>query len=155
MTKRQRCKACRKPRSVNQMKYRICLDCLPRWEKKNLAKNNLAKALQVAYTQLTKDSPVRACEICGHEPVSRRLSVDHNHETDDVRGLLCFHCNYALAWFRDDPIRLRRAAEYLTRTPLFVLDVKNGSIRSYAEVQQEVAVEVAALMAALPPSPKG
>lgn len=35
------------------------------------------------------------CYICGQpEPVKgRRLSVDHNHETGEIRGLLCSRCN--------------------------------------------------------------
>lgn len=35
------------------------------------------------------------CAICKrHESeFKRRLSVDHNHKTGKVRGLLCFQCN--------------------------------------------------------------
>lgn len=37
----------------------------------------------------------RVCYVCGlPEPVAgRRLSVDHNHETGEIRGLLCSRCN--------------------------------------------------------------
>lgn len=36
-----------------------------------------------------------ACDICKrHESAfTNRLSVDHNHKTKNIRGLLCFHCN--------------------------------------------------------------
>lgn len=35
------------------------------------------------------------CAICGkHERnFKKRLAVDHNHKTGNVRGLLCFYCN--------------------------------------------------------------
>lgn len=40
-----------------------------------------------------------ACAICGTIPTRRRLDVDHNHETGQVRGLLCMQCNTALGQF--------------------------------------------------------
>lgn len=41
------------------------------------------------------DSQENKCAICKRHETSfkRRLSVDHNHATGRVRGLLCFHCN--------------------------------------------------------------
>jgi len=35
------------------------------------------------------------CAICGKEEkeFKRRLNVDHNHKTGQVRGLLCYRCN--------------------------------------------------------------
>jgi hypothetical protein len=54
------------------------------------------------------------CLICKSPPKEgRRLSVDHDHETGLVRGLLCQPCNLGLGSFRDNPIRLMAALTYL------------------------------------------
>ncbi len=63
------------------------------------------------------------CAICKREEGSygrrgnhggiKRLAVDHNHETGEVRGLLCDDCNVALGSFGDDPLRIMRAIVYL------------------------------------------
>jgi ribosomal protein S8 len=58
-----------------------------------------------------------SCYIC-KEPetvTSRILSVDHDHETNKVRGLLCTNCNTALGKFKDNISFLKRAVEYLQR----------------------------------------
>lgn len=55
------------------------------------------------------------CAICGKTPEEngQRLSVDHNHETGEVRGLLCRGCNSAIGHFKDSPERCLAAARYL------------------------------------------
>jgi hypothetical protein len=37
------------------------------------------------------------CFICKAPPKTRKLSVDHNHATGEVRKLLCQRCNLAAA----------------------------------------------------------
>jgi hypothetical protein len=62
------------------------------------------------------------CAICGN-PETRtdqygRVSeyqVDHNHKTDEVRGLLCFACNTAIGNMKEDVNRLQSAIDYLNK----------------------------------------
>jgi len=60
------------------------------------------------------------CAIC-RRPEARRnkygispLSVDHDHATGQVRGLLCARCNSVLNFF-EDPEMFNAATEYLRR----------------------------------------
>jgi len=53
------------------------------------------------------------CEICGKAPGEISLHVDHDHETGEIRGLLCVGCNNALGQFHDDPALLGRAIAYV------------------------------------------
>lgn len=54
------------------------------------------------------------CAICMRPETDfkKGLSVDHNHETNRVRGLLCFMCNTALETL-ENPQYCSRASLYL------------------------------------------
>ena len=52
----------------------------------------------------------KECIICGSE---EDLVVDHCHEKNIIRGMLCNHCNRGLGHFRDDPELLEFARIYL------------------------------------------
>ena len=65
------------------------------------------------------------CAICGtHEKLlKRRLSIDHNHETNRVRGFLCGSCNQGLGYFRDNPKLLEAASDYLKQDGILNISV--------------------------------
>lgn len=58
------------------------------------------------------------CGIC-HRPETRnrRLSLDHNHRTGEIRGFLCSRCNLLLGNGGDNPDLLEAAATYLRGRP--------------------------------------
>ena len=70
------------------------------------------------YNQILKDQNYQ-CAICGcttqKHSYQKNFNIDHNHETGEVRGLLCTACNRALGLFKDNPDILRKAAEYLDK----------------------------------------
>lgn len=41
------------------------------------------------------------------------MSVDHDHTSGKVRGLLCGRCNAGVGYFRDDPALMEQAAIYI------------------------------------------
>ena len=51
------------------------------------------------------------CAICHADDCT--LCVDHCHESNRVRGLLCSACNTAIGKFNDKPSNLSRAIAYL------------------------------------------
>ncbi len=64
------------------------------------------------YAQMLEDQDGR-CKICGKEPGTKVLVVDHNHQTGKIRGLLCRRCNMGLGHFEDDLATILKAAAYL------------------------------------------
>jgi hypothetical protein len=50
------------------------------------------------------------CMICRRK---RPLVLDHNHKTDEWRGLICRKCNAAIGFLDDNPKLVVKAARYL------------------------------------------
>lgn len=58
------------------------------------------------------------CAICGthKDDLKNNFAVDHDHDTGEVRGLLCYACNRGIGLLKDSIIVLSNAVEYLKRT---------------------------------------
>ena len=53
------------------------------------------------------------CAICGKK---KKLNIDHNHKTGQVRELLCRNCNYkVLGLIEKDVILAEKALKYLKK----------------------------------------
>lgn len=60
----------------------------------------------------------RGCMICGAgwaPGVKVKMNVDHDHRTNEFRGVLCENCNHGIGQFYDDPMLLMAAADYLVQ----------------------------------------
>jgi hypothetical protein len=60
-----------------------------------------------------------SCAICKSESPKRNsqyFMVDHNHQTGEVRGLLCHPCNSAIGLLGDNISSLEAAVTYLSTT---------------------------------------
>ena len=65
------------------------------------------------------DEQLGCCGSCGKSliyPKSvRNYSIDHNHDTGNVRGLLCNECNVALGLLKDDVDTVTGLLKYLIK----------------------------------------
>lgn len=62
------------------------------------------------------------CSICKNvEPTV----IDHNHQTGEVRGLLCNACNTGIGLLKDDPLVLDRAIHYLLEPTYRYIDAQS------------------------------
>lgn len=95
-----------------------CAECYPHYRQERNAKRlSRASGVTVEVARLREEQKER-CAICGvheSEAPKKRLHVDHSHETNIVRGLLCSLCNTDIGQFKDEQARLYAAIEYLKR----------------------------------------
>jgi len=63
------------------------------------------------------------CAVCERSAsaFNKRLSVDHNHKTGVIRGLLCFFCNKFVIGRHTDAKLFERAGEYLKQSTGWVV----------------------------------
>jgi hypothetical protein len=56
------------------------------------------------------------CAVCGKPPeIGKKLSVDHDHETGQIRELLHPTCNFVLGLLKDNPEMADATARYLRK----------------------------------------
>jgi hypothetical protein len=82
--------------------------------------NSINKKYNITQTdyEAIKTQQNGVCKICKspYGSITRKdisFMIDHCHTKGHVRGLLCFSCNIALGYLKDDVERLKRAIEYL------------------------------------------
>ena len=104
----KRCRACNK---VNAKKY-----YKDNPEQRRIGQLRRKYGVEPEHYELMYKRCGGKCELCGAEEANipnKRLCVDHNHETNEVRGLLCMSCNAGLGSLGDSVERLTKAITYL------------------------------------------
>lgn len=92
-----------------------------KWKMNNFTKykNSVLKKFGITIDTYNKIliSQENKCAICGksQDEFPRALSVDHNHVTGEVRGLLCVRCNTVLGNALDNIDILKNAIVYLQK----------------------------------------
>ena len=104
--------------------------CMTHWRKEKLrrkAANHEKRVIQTyglqkgEYAQLYEFQGGH-CALCRRATgASRKLSVDHDHATGDVRGLLCRPCNTMLGHGRDSHKFFLRCVAYLIAPPYRIM----------------------------------
>jgi hypothetical protein len=117
MKRCQKCGEVKDDEEFSKDRKKWCKECVAFWLVQYKLNYNLKTKYGLtrdAYNDLLKGQDNK-CAICGthKKELPRSLSVDHNHKTEKIRGLLCTRCNQGLGLFLDDPELLRKAAEYL------------------------------------------
>ena len=101
---RNTCKECRK-------EYQRSHQIARRWKYSNKYNITLEDYDQMLASQDGK------CAICTTNDAGgpgKRFVVDHNHNTGEVRGLLCNNCNRGIGYLKDSPNILSQALTYLS-----------------------------------------
>ena len=108
------CKDCERSRArIHQRKRR---DADPLFAIKASLRSRFGMTLE-DYDRLLEDQG-GVCAICesgDNRSKGERFHIDHDHETGEVRGLLCGPCNTGIGGLNDDLDRLLDAVAYLLR----------------------------------------
>jgi hypothetical protein len=108
------CKECNKKRATNFGRKH------PEKRKNSYLKHKYGITLE-QHKQMLKESN-GLCEICGKEEIRKgikgkviNLSIDHNHQSGKIRGLLCQNCNSSLGALKEDIKILENMINYLKK----------------------------------------
>lgn len=74
---------------------------------------------QSEYDEMLSDQG-GTCGICGSDTPGggkKNFHIDHDHDSGEIRGLLCKRCNLGIGHFNDDPELILKAVAYLKKPP--------------------------------------
>ena len=111
--KKRRCRICANAKSAEWQKNNP--DKFSR-SMKNYSRKLLYKITEDQYN-LMLEKQNGLCAICKQPPINEPLCIDHNHETDEIRGLLHRVCNTGIGNLKDNSALCRLAADYLDNPP--------------------------------------
>ena len=97
----------------------------PNWSGLERADNIMRKQYGISLEQFNQLLEIQnnECAICKKslDSLKRRMNIDHDHETNKVRGLLCTGCNTGLGHLGDNIEGLKIAVAYLENPPINAL----------------------------------
>ncbi len=103
---------------------RYCNTCSSKHQRKYVEANpDRARRYSITYDEYMAliERQSGCCAICGNPPQDKnqygvkRLAIDHDHATGQIRGLLCYNCNVMLGHARDSVDVLQSAIAYLEK----------------------------------------
>ena len=127
------CKTCKVEKNLTEF-YSLKVSCkschavsAKKWRDNNKEKKQFLntdwwyrKQYGITYTQFLKscNNQSHQCKICNTElelkGKSNKSAVqDHDHDTGQIRGVLCNACNVGLGHFKDSEHNLQKALDYL------------------------------------------
>ena len=105
-------------------KQKIRSNCRECRENRNYQEEHLSRSYGITCSDKLKmiGDQGGACAICGtmnhgniQQPSMSGWHVDHDHETNKIRGILCRNCNLGLGYFFDSIPFLRNSIAYLEK----------------------------------------
>lgn len=103
------CNTCKNFKSHNRIKNSETYKLRKRAEKLKLTYGLTLKNYDEMYTKQNG-----CCKICG--TFKEKLNIDHCHDSEVIRGLLCNNCNLALGLLKDKSNIFENAINYLKET---------------------------------------
>ena len=140
----KKCRVCKKDKPIDKFPIRkatgkprnecraCCREFQKEYRKENKAEVRLRatmKRYDISEEQFLELDSIENCQICdsditgywekagryGVQKLSKSV-IDHDHETGEVRGVLCNSCNRALGFLGDSIEGVQKALDYLIKT---------------------------------------
>ena len=118
------CKACNAILAKSWRKVESNKERVKQWRSNNIEKctaHARKSNLNIKYNMSIKEYNVlleaqnNKCLLCSKSPEDngKALSVDHDHQTGKIRGLLCDNCNKGIGFLKENIETLKNAIRYL------------------------------------------
>ena len=112
---KQICSCCKKKKNIIDFRYRkersyydtICIEC--KRMKYIIKTYNVSK--KIAYKLYNK----KKCSICSENVKGQNQHIDHDHNTNKVRDILCNNCNRGIGYFNENIYKMKKAIDYLIK----------------------------------------